>query len=116
MSGDEPAEETEPDRVRTPARQRRSAAGAVAAGLSALAEGYLRDSMIIGTATIGLIVAVGGLLSGSAGPAITGVVGGVGGAILVLAAVAKHWSLGRQWLTVAVVLAVQIALIAYWTG
>lgn len=116
MSGDEPAGETEPDRVRTPPRQRRSVARAMPALLTALAEGFLRDSMIIGTAALGLFVAAGGLLAGSAGQGVTGVVGGVGGAVLVLVAVAKHWSIGRQWLTVAIVLAVQIGLIAVWTS
>ncbi|WP_053202613.1 hypothetical protein [Jiangella muralis] len=112
MSGDEPAEETAPEPSRIQPRRR----GAIPAALSSLAEGFVRDSMIIGTATLALLVAVGGLMSGSAGPAVTGVAGGVGGAVLLVATVARHWPVGRQWLAIAVVLAVQIGLIAVWTG
>ncbi|WP_116948875.1 hypothetical protein [Jiangella endophytica] len=111
MSGEEPAEEVDP--VRIPPRRRRND---VAAILSALAEGYLRDSMIIGTATLALLVGVAGLLSGSAGQAVTGVVAGVGGAVLLVATVARRHSIGRQWLVIGAVLAVQIALIAAWTA
>ncbi|TDD68373.1 hypothetical protein E1262_16370 [Jiangella aurantiaca] len=74
-----------------PAVTPRSTLEARAAGstLSALAEGYLRDSMITGTATLALVVAGGG------------------GAVLLVATVARHRPIGRQWLTIAVVLAVR---------
>ncbi|SEE86566.1 hypothetical protein [Jiangella alba] len=112
MSGDQPAEDVAPEPSRTPPRRR----GAIPAALASLAEGFVRDSLIIGTSTLALVVAVGGLLSGSAGPAITGVVGGVGGAVLLVATVARHWPVGRQWLAIVAVLAVQVGLIAVWTG
>lgn len=84
--------------------------------LSRLAESYLRDSMVTGTVVVALVVAVGGLLSGSVGPAVTGVVVGVGGAVLLIATVARRRSPARQWLTMVVVLAVEIALIVVWTA
>lgn len=98
--------------TRPPARRRRAWVRDLPGALAGLAEGYLRDSMIIGTATLALIVAVGAALSGSGGLLVVGVLVGVGGAVLVLTGVARKWSLGKQWLTIAVVLAVEIAVIA----
>ncbi|TDE02567.1 hypothetical protein [Jiangella asiatica] len=133
MSGDEPARESDPsddgalfraasrraddvDDARSPAERGRAWARFVPTALSALAEGFLRDSMVIGTATFSLIIAVAGLLSGDTGKAVVGVVAGVGGAVLVVAAVARRWPTGRQWLTIAVVLVVEVGLIAAWLG
>lgn len=41
---------------------------------------------------------------------------GLAGAALVLTAVGRRWSLGRQWLTIAVVLAAEVGLIAAWSA
>ncbi|PZF81289.1 hypothetical protein [Jiangella anatolica] len=125
MSGDEAADQADAEPVRIPSappsqplspRRRTGVVAAVGAALAGLAEGFLRDAMIIGTATLALVVAVAGLLAGSAGQAITGLLAGVGGAIVLVAGVARQRPVGRQWLAIAVVLAVNVALIVAWTA
>jgi len=69
----------------------------VPSALAALAEGFLREAMITGAALFSVIAAVMGLTSGGTVWAIAGVASGVGGLGLLLVAVARRWSFGRQW-------------------
>jgi hypothetical protein len=81
------------------------------AAIAGLAEDFARDSMIVGTATVSVLLAIGGALSGEAGSVAAGLVVGLGGAVLVLTAAARKWRRGLQWLVIAVVLAADLAVL-----
>lgn len=82
--------------------------------LAALAEGFVRQSMVSGGVLFSLIVAIMGATSGEVGWIVGGVLAGVGGAILVFVAVAR-WSFGRQWAVLVGVVVLQCLLMtAYW--
>lgn len=76
----------------------------------ALAEGFLRDWLLIGAVLFSLVVPVVGGTSGVVGWAVAGVVAGVVGVVLVGVAVRRKWSFGAQW---AVILGVVVAQAAY---
>ncbi|HWM05818.1 MAG TPA: hypothetical protein VNP92_26045 [Actinophytocola sp.] len=89
----------------------------VPSALVALAEGFLREAMITGAVLFSVIAAVIGATSGDTPWVIGCVVAGVVGAVLVLVAVARHWSFGRQWAVIGGVLALQVAvMVAFWAG
>jgi hypothetical protein len=88
----------------------------VPSALVALAEGFLRETMITGAVLFSVIAAVIGATSGDAAWATGCVAAGVAGTVLVLIAVARHWSFGRQWAVILGVFVVQSALmVGFWT-
>ncbi|MCK2244282.1 hypothetical protein [Crossiella sp. S99.2] len=103
------------DKAADPAQRRRAWGGFLPRALVALAEGFLRDWMLIGAVLFSVIV---GFIGGSSGDLpwiIGGVVAAVTGTALVLIAVARHWSFGRQWTVILGVFALQIVLmILFW--
>lgn len=82
----------------------------VPSALAAIAEGFLREAMITGAALFSIIAAVMGVTSGGAAWAVAGVVAGVGGLGLLLVAVARRWSFGRQWAVILGVITFQVVL------
>ncbi|SDC13230.1 hypothetical protein [Actinokineospora iranica] len=125
--GSEPTEEDGPlfreayrqadavDRAQTPGDRRKAMAGFAPRALVALAEGFLRDALKTGAVVFSVIVAVMAATSGDAVWAAAGIVSGVVGVGLVAVALIRHWSFGRQWAVIAVVIAVQAAyMILFW--
>lgn len=105
------------DRAEVPAERRRAWARFLPSAVVALAEGFLRDSLVTGTVLLSIIVLIMGLTSGDVAWAIGGVAAGVGGSVLVLRAVARHWSFGRQWAAIVGVLVLQcVLMVAFWTA
>lgn len=105
------------DRAEVPAERRRAWARFLPSAVVALAEGFLRDSLVTGTVLLSIIVLIMGLTSGDVAWAIGGVAAGVGGSVLVLWAVARHWSFGRQWAAIVGVLVLQcVLMVAFWTA
>lgn len=105
------------DRAEVPAERRRAWARFLPSAVVALAEGFLRDSLVTGTVLFSIVVLVMGVTSGEVVWAIGGVVAGVGGAFLVLRAVARHWPFGRQWAAILGVLVLQcVLMVAFWTA
>lgn len=105
------------DRAEMPAERRRAWARFLPSAVVALAEGFVRDSLVTGTVLFSVIVLIMGLTSGELTWALGGVAAGVGGAVLVLTAVARHWSFGRQWAAILGVLVLQcVLMVAFWTA
>lgn len=104
------------DRAQAPEERRRAWRRFLLPALVALAEGVLRDGLIVAAVLFSLIVAAAGATSGNAAWAVMCVAAGALGTVLVLVAVARHWAFGRQW---AVILGVMLgqALLAtlFWT-
>ncbi|MGH3763114.1 hypothetical protein [Actinophytocola sp.] len=104
------------DGAETSGARRRAWVRFIPSALAALVEGYLRETMITGAVLFSVVAAVLGATSGVVAWAVGCVTAGVGGAALVLVAVARRWSFGRQWATVLGVLVLQLALmITRWT-
>ncbi|MPZ85486.1 MAG: hypothetical protein GEV28_35935 [Actinophytocola sp.] len=104
------------DRAQAGGERRRAWARFVPSALVAVAEGFLRETMIMGAVLFSVIAAVIGATSGDAPWAVGCVAAGVVGCVLVLVAVARHWSFGRQWAVILGVFALQCALmVAFWT-
>ena len=127
MPGPEPTDEDGPlfrEAYRRADAVDRSAAGGakrkgwlsfVGAALVALAEGFLREIMITGAVLFSVIAAVIGATSGDPVWAVGCVVAGILGVVLVLLAVARHWSFGRQWAVILGILLLQCGLMfAFW--
>ena len=105
------------DRAEAPAERRRAWARFLPSAVVALAEGFLRDSLVTGSVLFSIVVLVMGVTSGELAWAIGGVIAGVGGTVLVLRAVARHWAFGRQWAAILGVLVLQcVLMVAFWTG
>ncbi len=103
------------DRAEPGAERRGAWTRFVPSALVALAEGFLREAMITGAVLFCVIAAVIGATSGDVAWAAGCVVAGVAGTVLVLVAVARHWSFGRQWAVILGVFVVQIALmVGFW--
>ena len=98
------------DRATPGAERRKAWTLFVPSALVALAEGFLRDALITGAVLFSVIAAVIGATSGVVVWAIAGVVSGVVGTVLVVVALARHWSFGRQWAVLLGVLVFQIVL------
>ncbi|MBP2471740.1 hypothetical protein JOF53_000612 [Crossiella equi] len=102
------------DRSRGPDR-RRAWYSFLPRALAALAEGFLRDWLIIGAVLYSVIVGFIGATSGDVPWAVGCVVAGVLGTALVLLAVARHWSFGRQWLAILGVFVLQtLVMVFFW--
>jgi hypothetical protein len=98
-----------------PGERRKAWAGFLPSALVALAEGFLREALIIGAVLFSVIVGVIGATSGDPAWAVGCVVSGVLGAGLVLVAVARHWSFGRQWAVILGVFVLQSAvMVVFW--
>ncbi|MQA60828.1 MAG: hypothetical protein GEU86_04900 [Actinophytocola sp.] len=80
--------------------------------LVALAEGFLREffGLLALLACVGAIFS--GVTSGQLGWATGAVLAGIAGAVLVLVALIRRWSFGRQWGVYVGVLLVEGGLIA----
>jgi hypothetical protein len=104
------------DKAEPGGERRRAWARFVPSALVALAEGFLRETMLLGAVLFSIIAAVIGAMSGQPAWAAVCVGAGVLGTGLVLVAVARHWSFGRQWAVVLGVLLLQAAvMVAFWT-
>jgi hypothetical protein len=99
------------DDAPTPERRRRAWLPFLATAAAALAEGFLRETMVGGVILFSLITIGFGATAGEVGWAVPLVVSGVAGAVLVFWAIAKRWSFGRQWAVLLGVPALQIVLI-----
>lgn len=105
------------DRAEAPAERGKAWAGFLPSALAALAEGFLRETLIMGAVLFSVIVLVIGATSGDPVWAVTGIAAGIFGSVLVLFAVARHWAFGRQWAAIFGVLLLQCVLMfAFWTG
>jgi hypothetical protein len=103
------------DRTRPGAERRKAWTRFIPSALVALAEGFLREALITGAVLFSVIAAVIGATSGDVAWVAACVVSGVVGVVLVLVAVARHWSFGRQWAVILGVLALQIVLmVIFW--
>ncbi|MCT2582376.1 hypothetical protein [Actinophytocola gossypii] len=103
------------DRAGPGAERRKAWTRFIPSALVALAEGFLREAMITGAVLFSVIAAVIGATSGEVAWAVACVASGVVGVVLVLVAVARHWSFGRQWAVLLGVLALQVALmVTFW--
>ena len=103
------------DRAGRGARRRAAWARFIPSALVALAEGFLRDALLTGAVLFSIITVWIGLTSSAAVWKITCVVFGVVGIALVLVAVARRWSFGRQWAVILAVFVLQVGLmIAVW--
>lgn len=105
------------DRAEAPAERRKAWAGFLPSALAALAEGFLRETLIIGSVLSSVIALVIGATSGDPVWAIACIAAGVFGTVLVLFAVARHWAFSRQWAAILGVLLLQCVLMfAFWKG
>jgi hypothetical protein len=105
------------DRAQAPAERRKAWAGFLPSALVALAEGFLRESLIIGAVLFSVIVLVIGVTSGDPVWALACIAAGVVGTVLVLFAVARHWAFGRQWAVILGVLLLQcVLMVVFWTS
>ncbi|HEY2766309.1 MAG TPA: hypothetical protein VGJ13_20210 [Pseudonocardiaceae bacterium] len=105
------------DRAAAPPERRKAWVGFLPAALAALAEGFLRESLIIGAILFSAIVLVIGVTSGNPAWLVACVAAGVAGIVLVLIAVRRHWAFGRQWAVILGVLVLQcVLMIAFWQG
>lgn len=105
------------DRAPAGGERRRAWARFVPSALVALAEGFLRETMIMGAVLFSAISAVIGATSGDPPWAVGCVAAGVVGIVAVLVAVARHWAFGRQWAVILGVLAVQcVLMVVFWTS
>lgn len=103
------------DRAEAGDARRRAWTRFIPAALVALAEGFLRETMIMGAVLFSVVAAVIGATSGDVPWAVGSVTSGVVGTVLVLYAVARHWSFGRQWAVIGGVLVVQgVLMVAFW--
>jgi hypothetical protein len=127
MPGPEPTDEDGPlfreayrradavDRSAEDGAKRKGWLAFVGAALVALAEGFLREIMITGVVLFSVIAAVIGATSGDPAWAVGCVVAGIFGVVLVLLAVARHWSFGRQWAVILGILLLQSGLmVIFW--
>jgi len=107
----------EVDDADSPEERRRAWIRLVGVGLLAVAEHYLRHSLIWGAVLFSGPAAAFGVSSGHVEWAVAMVVGGVVGIVLVFVALARQWSFGRQWAVLLGVLGTQGALlVAVWLG
>jgi len=103
------------DRAEAPVERRKAWAGFLPSALTAISEGFLREEMIIGTVLFSVIVLVIGATAGNPVWAVACIAAGVFGAALVLFAVARHWSFGKQWAAILGVLLLQsVLMVAFW--
>ncbi|MGQ0773512.1 MAG: hypothetical protein ACT4NY_03690 [Pseudonocardiales bacterium] len=103
------------DRAEAPAERRKAWAGFLPSALVALAEGFLRETLIIGAVLFSIIALVIGATSGDPVWAVACIAAGVFGTVLVLVAVARHWAFGKQWAAILGVLLLQcVLMIAFW--
>jgi hypothetical protein len=105
----------EVDQAESGRPRRRALARFVPTALVALAEGWLRDSLVTGGVLLSLFTAAIGATSGDA-PWIAGcVAAGVGGIALLVVARVRKWSFGWQWLVIAGVIVLQAGLMTvFW--
>ena len=105
------------DRAEAPAERRKAWAGFLPSALAALAEGFLREELIMGTVLFSVIVLVIGATSGDPVWAVVCIAAGIFGIVLVLFAVARHWAFSRQWVAILGVFLLQCVLMtAFWKG
>lgn len=105
------------DRAQAPTERRKAWAGFLPSALAALAEGFLRETLIMGAVLFSVIALVIGATSGDPVWAAACITTGVIGTVLVLFAVARHWAFGRQWSAILGVLLLQCVLMfAFWKG
>lgn len=105
----------EVDGAPTPDQRRGAWARFIPAAAAALAEGFLRDTMVSGAVLFSILGIVFGATSGNAAWAVSMVILGLASIALVFVAIGRRWSFGKQWAVLLGVSAVQIALIiAVW--
>ncbi|MGH3928933.1 MAG: hypothetical protein ACRDTF_03035 [Pseudonocardiaceae bacterium] len=105
------------DRAEAPAERRKAWAGFLPSALAALAEGFLREALIVGAVLFSVITLVIGATSGDPVWAVACIASGIFGTVLVLFAVARHWAFGRQWAAILGVLLLQsVLMVAFWQG
>lgn len=105
------------DRAEAPAERQKAWAGFLPSALAALAEGFLRETLIMGAVLFSVIALVIGATSGDPVWAVACIAAGIFGTVLVLFAVARHWAFGRQWAAILGVLLLQCVLMfAFWKG
>ncbi|MCO1582349.1 hypothetical protein M8C13_42035 [Crossiella sp. SN42] len=103
------------DKAEGSTQRRRAWAGFLPRAVVALAEGFLRDWMIVGAVLFSVIVGFIGGSSGDVWWTVGCVVAAVAGVVLVLLAVARRWSFGRQWSIIVGVLTLQIVImVVFW--
>lgn len=98
------------DRAQGPAERRKAWVRLIPSALVALAEGLLRETMIVGAVLFSVIVALIGATSGHPGWMAGYLLAGVTGTVLVFLAIARHWKFARQWAAILGVFLLQCAL------
>lgn len=103
------------DEAVTESERKQARGGFVRAAAAALAEGLLRETFVWGAVLFSILAAVFGATAGDIIWAVPMVISGVVGIVLVLWAIYRKWSFGKQWLVLLGVMLVQIVLIvALW--
>ena len=98
-----------------PDQRRRAWGGFLRAAAVALAEGLLRETFVWGAVLFSIIAAVFGATGGDIAWLVPMVTAGVAGIVLVVWALLRRWSFGRQWAVLLGVTVTQIALIViFW--
>jgi hypothetical protein len=106
---------TDIDGAPTPDQRRKAWLRFLPAAAVALLEGLVRESFVWGAVASSLLAIVFGSTSGVLAWAVTMVVSGLAGMVLVFWSIARHWAFGRQWLVLLGVLVAQLVLmIALW--
>jgi hypothetical protein len=98
------------DRAQDPAQRRRAWARLMPVALLALAEGWARDSFRAAAVVCSVVVIVIGVASGALAATVGYIVAGVLGIMLVLTALIRRWSAGRQWAVIVAMLVLQCSL------
>lgn len=103
------------DRAEAPAQRWKAWAGFLPSALAALAEGFLREELIIGAVLFSVIVFVIGVTSGDLVWAVVCIATGIFGTVLVLFALGRRWAFGKQWAVILGVPLLQCVLMfAFW--
>lgn len=76
----------------------------------ALSEGIARDRLFVAAAFCSVVVLALGVMSDYLAMMVAGIAVGVAGLVLVVLALGRKWSAGRQWLLIAALFAVNISM------
>jgi hypothetical protein len=103
------------DKATAGPEKRRAWTRFIPTALVALAEGWLRESMITGAVLLSVFAAAIGVTSGDTGWAVGCAAAGVGGVALLIVARLRHWRFGVQWAVILGVVALQAVLMTiFW--